>query len=325
MRNTTIFFTLLAATALSGCPGNNTARDGGGGGTDTNVPREDTGIPPEDTGTGGTDSGTPATDVPLASVVNASAADHPADGTTIHITGDLVALSRTYVDPQTSGRCLGFAWIGTLAGGDHSGIEIVEQYDPDTGSTCFDTPPHVIPNLHIGDAITNLVGRFANFCPSGSACPPNTAQELIVTTGTVTAGTSAGDPVATDVTVAEIAATGISPAPRDMALQNALVHLTDVVIGPTENNADAPNGTNHNIMGVVQTGSTTPIMRIEMSAYPGVSCQRTQLTTAGQTVGDITGLLHFSFGEWRIQPRVGEDLPGITCTDAGTGGVDAGM
>ncbi len=318
MRNTTVFFTLLAAAAISGCPGNNTARDGGTGGTDTNVPREDTGVPPEDTGVG-MDSGVPATDVPLASIVNASATDHPADNTTVHVTGDLVALSQRFVtSSQTTGRCLAFAWVGTLAGGDYSGIQVIDQYDPTAGMSCFDTPPHVIPNMRIGDAVTNLTGRFTNFCPSGSACPPNTSQQISVTVGTFTTGTSAGDPTVTDVTIAEVSAMGIVPASRDMALQNAVVRLTDVVVDMP------PTTANHNVMTVHATGATTPTMAIDMSDYYLVSCQRMQLQTAGTTVGDITGVLYFSFGQWVIHPREPQDLPSINCFDAGTGTTDAG-
>lgn len=325
MRNTTIFFTLLAAAALSGCPGNNTARDGGtGGGTDTNVPREDTGVPPEDTGTGDVDSGVPATDVSIASLVNASATDHPRDNTTVHVTGEIVALTQRFVSmSQTSGRCFATAWVGTLAGGNYSGIQVIDQYDPTAGMNCFDTPPHVIPNMHIGDAITNLTGRFTTFCPSGSVCPPNTSQQISVSIGTFTTGASAGDPTATDVTIAEVSAMGASPAPRDMALQNALVRLTDVVLVEPPVAGPAPG--NFNVMAVAATGGTTPVMHIEMSDYFNVGCQRALLQTPGTAVGDITGILYFAFGQWVIHPRQTQDLPGVSCADAGTGTVDAGM
>jgi hypothetical protein len=68
-------------------------------------------------------------------------------------------------------------------------------------------------------------------------------------------------------------------------------------------------------------------MPIQVSKYPGVGCQRTVLTgmAAGATVGSITGVLQYSFGQWTIQPRHAEDIPSIVCPDGGTSAPDAGL
>lgn len=319
MRTKTPFMFLLVALGLLGCPTNNTQRDSGG-------------TPPNDANTGGVDMGvTPgmdsgvdaatvtATDVPIASVVNASATDHPMDGSTIHVTGNLVALTpRLFISQSTTSmRCLFAIWVGTSAGGDNSSIEVTESFLPAGSNTCFTEPAHVIPDTAmIGDSITTVTGRFINFCPSGSSCPPNTSQELDVTSGTFTVGAHSGDPTATTATIAEITGMGLTLGSRSMALQNALVHITGTVI------VDPPTMANHNVMTVAATGTTTPIMPIQISKYPGVTCQRTELSTmaAGATVGEITGVLTYSFGQWTIQPRQASDLPGVPCTmDAGVG------
>jgi hypothetical protein len=320
MRTTTLV--LLAAVALTGCP-SNPARDAGSNpGNDSGV--DAAVVPGVDTGVPGMDSGpVTGTDVPIASVVNAAAADHPADGTTVHVTGNLVALSsRLFISQSTTSmRCLFAIWVGTAAGGDNSAIEVTESFLPAGSNSCFDEPAHNISDtVMIGDAITTLTGRFINFCPSGSACPANTSQELDVTAGTFTAGSHSADPTATPVSISDVAGTMLMVGPRGMALQNALVTISGTVI------VTPPSMTNHNVMAVAATGTTMPVMYIQVSKYPGVGCQRTALTamTAGATVGNITGVLTYSFGQWTIQPRQSSDIPGIMCADAGAGG-DAGL
>lgn len=316
MRKTQPFLFLLALVSLTGCPGNNTQRDTG------TIPPNDTGVPPVDMGTGGMDSGTDAgsiaaTDVPIASVVNGAASDHPADGSTIHVTGSLVALTpRLFLSQSsTSMRCLFAIWVGTAAGGDYSGVEVTETFLPSGTNSCFDEPAHMIPDsVMIGDSITTVTGRFINFCPSGSSCPPNTAQELDVTSGAFTVGTHSGDPTATTATIAEVAGMGLTLGTRSMALQGAVVRIAGTVI------VELPSAANHNVMMVAATGTTTPVMPIEVSKYPGVTCQRSELMTrtVGATVGDVTGVLTYSFGQWVLQPRQSADMPGVPCTmDAG--------
>jgi hypothetical protein len=220
----------------------------------------------------------------------------------------------------TSNRCLFEVWVGTAAGGDNSGIQVTESLDAPVDG-CFTIPAGHIPDtINIGDALTNLTGRFINFCPSGSACPANTAQELDVTNGMFVVGAAGPAPTATSVMISDIAGTGLSVGPRGLALQGALVQITNTVI------VDPPSAANHNVMTVAAMGTTTPLMPIQISKYNGVTCQRNQLAamTAGASVGDITGMLQYSFGQWTIQPRYGEDLPGVVCmVDAGAD-VDAG-
>lgn len=317
MRTTSTLIFLALATALAGCPSNAVTRnDAGGGGTDTGVPPSDMG-PQPDTGMPGTDSGTPATSVSLTNLVNPSATDHPADGTVVNVTGSMVALTpRLFISQSTTSmNCLFAMWVGTPGGGDYSGIEVTDSFAPDASGDCFMSPAHVIPDtVMIGDTITALNGRFQNYCPSGSTCPPNTSQELSVSFGTLTVGAPGSAPTATTVSISDIAGMGTSGA-RSIALQGALVRLTGTVV------QDPPTATNHNVMLVSAMGGATPTMPINVSKYSGVGCQRTQLTTAtaGTTVGDITGVLQYSFGQWVIQPRQAADLPGVVCA------VDAGV
>ncbi len=330
MRKTTTIFLLLAAAGLLGCPTSSAHDSGPVTGHDSGPPGVDTGV---DSGPAtGMDSGpVTGTDVPIASVVDASASDHPADSAIIHVTGNLVALSpRLFVSQSTSSmRCLFEIWVGTSAGGDHSGIEVTESFLPTGTNTCFTEPAHIIPDtIMIGDAVTNLTGKFLNYCPSGSSCPANTSQELDVTTGTFTVGASGSDPTATTVDISDIAGTMLSVGPRGMALQGALVTIQNAVIAPESASVHgAPSATNHNVMTVSATGTTTPVIHIQVSKYPGVGCQRTQLIGAadGTTVGSITGMLQYSFGQWTIQPRRSSDLPSVMCADGGAGAPDAGL
>ena len=299
---------VLVLALLSACS-STPARTDGGGTTDTG-PRADTG--------GGMDSGPVGTPVTIAQLVNAADPAHPADATTVTVTGPVVALSpRLFISQSmTSGRCLFAIWVGTAAGGDYSGIEVVDSFAPMAGMDCFTTPPNLIPNtVLIGDAITTLAGRFMNFCPAGATCPTDTAQEISATAFAV--GAAGPPPTATDVAVADIAGMGTTLGPRNMALQGALVHLTGAVLQV------APSAANFNVMMVSDGASSAPTIGINISRYVGVGCQRTALSamTAGAAVGDITGLLAFSFGQWVIQPRQGADLPGVLCAaaDAGPG------
>jgi predicted extracellular nuclease len=63
-------------------------------------------------------------------------------------------------------------------------------------------------------------------------------------------------------------------------------------------------------------------MHIQVSKYSGVTCQRATLSAGavGDSVGDITGVLQYSFNQWTIQVRQTADLPGVVCAmDAGVG------
>ncbi len=328
MRTKTPLF-LLVAASLVGCPTNTVMHDAATPPTDTNVTLVDTGVPPVDTGSPGMDSAIAATDVPIASVVDGAAADHPADGTRIHVTGSLVALtSRLFISQSTTSmRCLFAIWVGTSAGGDHSGIQVTESFLPAGANTCFTEPAHVIPDtVMIGDSVTTLTGAFKNFCPAMTSCPANTSEELDVSSGALTVGAHVGDPTSTMVSIADVTGMALTNGPRSLALQGALVTLTGTVISVPPSSASTGPGA-HNVMSVAATGTTTPTMAIQVSKYPGVGCQRMvlQAMTAGATVGNITGVLQYSFGRWTIQPRRSGDFPSIMCPDGGAAAVDAGM
>lgn len=316
MRKTTPFLLLLLAIGLGGCPTNSVQRDTNvTPPNDANVGMSDTGM---DAGGGGNDAAIPATDVSITSLVDGSATDHPAAGTVVSVTGSLVALtSRLFISQSTTTmRCTFAVWVGTQAGGNFSGIEVVDSFIPATGMDCFSSPAHNIPdNVQIGDGITTLIGDFSNYCPM-SNCPANTAQELNVTSGTFTVGAHVGDPTSTTVAISDIAGVALAVGARGAQLQGALVTITGTEI------VDPPTMTNHNVMAVAAAGTTTPVMYIQVSKYPGVTCQRTMLTAgaAGDTVGDITGVLQYSFNQWTIQVRQSADLPGVVCAmDAGVG------
>ena len=333
MRKSTSIFLLLAAAGLVGCPGSTTGHDSGPNpGHDSGTPADDTGV---DSGRVGMDSGpVTGTDVPIASVVNGSAADHPQDmtGLVTHVTGDLVALTPRLFQSQsqTSMRCLFAIWVGTAAGGDYSGIEVTETFLPATGNTCFTEPAHMIPDsVAIGDSITNLTGHYLNFCPSGSSCPSFTSEEIDVTNGTFTVGGHGSAPTATMVSIADV--TGqpgmpLTAGTRSLALQGALVTLTGVIQTDPPRMGSAPGGNNY-VMAVAATGTTTPLMHVRVATYGGVGCQRATLTTlgAGGTVGNVTGVLQYSFGQWVIVVRQSSDLPSVMCSDAGPSAPDAGV
>jgi hypothetical protein len=269
-----------------------------------------------------------ATDVPLASVVNGSAADHPDDGTTVHLSDSLVALTPRLVAPSGT-ACNSSIWVGTVAGGDFSGIQVFESFTPTGSNTCFNETAHLLPQtIAIGDTITNVTGRYINFCPSGSSCPPFTAQEMMVGSsiaGSMFAvGAHGTAPTATTVAIGDIAGAGLTFGDRSLALQGAVVTIENVEIATD----GVPSDANHDVMTVVATGTTTPSIQIQISKYPGVGCQRTTLeaATAGFAVGDITGVLQYSFGNWTIQPRGSSDFSNASlCTmDGGVADVDAG-
>lgn len=323
MRKTSPVLLLLVAASLTGCP-SNAHPDSGTPGNDAYVaPGVDTGVPDMDSG-GTPDSGVPPTDISLASLVNPSAADHPTNpaGLLFNVTGDLVALTpRLFISQSTTTmRCTFATWVGTQAGGDYSGIEVVDSFIPASGMDCFSSPAHNIPDsVQIGDAVTTLVGDFSNYCP-GSNCPANTSQEMNVTSGTFTVGSHVGDPTSTTVQVSDVAGVMLEVGTRGIQLQGAVVTLENLEI------VELPTMTNHNVMAVAAAGTTTPVMHIQVSKYSGVGCQRATLATmaVGDNVGNITGVLQYSFNQWTIQIRQSSDMPNVMCSDAGTG-VDAGL
>lgn len=328
MRVTIAF--IFTCTSLVGCVGGGMAPVDMG-------PLRDTG-PVTDTGpsgdTGPRDSGPSAT-VTMAQLTNKDLAGHPPTNTRVTVTDSLVALSpRLFISQSmTSGKCLFAAWVGTPTGGDFSGIEVTDSYLPPAAADggagdCFTAPANKIPDtLNIGDTITALGGQYEDFCLPPAMCPPSTSEELAVDfMGTFTVGAPGTAPTPTTVTVTDVNGTMLTLAPRDMALQGSLVKLTGTVL------QDPPTTANHQNMQVSMGTGATPTMFVSVSKYSGVGCQRTALTAlgVGGTVGDITGLLQYSFGQWIIQPRQPSDIPGIVCamdggvpTDAGA--MDAGI
>lgn len=305
-----LLFSVLLVT-LAGCPAPapTPPRDA--------APTPDTTVPPTDMGPMDAFVVPTGTPTPIASVVNAAAADHPASMTNVIVTGSLVALTtRLFISQSTtSHHCLFAIWVGTAAGGDYSGIEVTDSFLPATGMDCFTTPAHVIPAMvNIGDTVTTLSGQFQNFCPAMSTCPANTSQELSVTNGSFVVGAAGATPMATTVTIDQINGTGTTLGARDMALQGALVTIVNTVVQVD------PLHSNHDVMMVSTAAAPSVRMPINVSKYMGVSAQRAFLCTAtsGSTVGSITGVLQYSFGQWVIQPRQASDLPGImSSTDAG--------
>jgi hypothetical protein len=254
---------------------------------------------------------------------------HPSFNTNVSVTGTLVALSpRLFISQSTTtGRCVFAVWVGTTAGGDFSGIEVIDSFLPPGGATgdCFMAPPNVLPDtVAIGSAVTVLSGIYDEFCPTGSTCPASTAEQIEVTSGTFTISGMAAVPSPSDATAADVTGMGTTLGPRDMALQGSLVRLTGATL------QDPPTTANHNVM-LVSTGTgATPTMAVSVTKYSGVGCQRTLLAamTPGTSLGDVTGLLQFSFGQWILQPRTPSDFPTVVCaTDGGVGdagGGDAG-
>jgi len=319
MRTTAFLFSCLMLT-LAGCPAPAPGHDA------ALPPPNDTNAPPTDTNSTGMDMGHMVTGTPISLHDLVDPTTSPAHGMpantriTVQLTDtNLVALTpRLFISQSTSSmRCLFAIWVGTSAGGDYSGIEVTDDFLPATGMDCFSTPAHVIPDtVNIGDSITMLAGDFEDYCPSGSTCPPDTSQELGVSTGTFVVGTPSGSmPTATTVQISDITGMMTTLGPRDMALQNALVTIENTVV------VVDPEHSNHNVMMVAAMGTTTPVMAIDMTKYNGVGAQRAFLcnATSGMAVGSITGVLSYSFGQWVIQPRQSADLPGIMAsTDAGT-------
>ncbi len=269
-----------------------------------------------------TDSSIPSGDITMAQLTNPSASGHPSSGSTVTVAGPLVALTpRLFISQSsTSMKCLFALWVGTPDGGDYSGVEVIDRFLPPSGMDCFSAPPNVLQDVNIGDAVTALSGTYDEYCPSGSSCPPGTSAELDVTMGSFTKGSAGSAPTPTSVSVTDIAGMGTSGA-RDAALQGSLVMLTGTVLQV------APSMSNYNVMMVSDASSGSTTMPISVSKYPGVGCQRTTLSamSTGDTVGDITGVLQYSFGQWIIQPRQDADLPGVACSDGGVPAPDGGV
>ncbi len=288
---------------------------------------------PTDVPTTPADVPTPPMDVPvvhtvtMASLADPAAPGHPSPGTVVTLADiDLVALSpRVLISgPGTTGTCAYALWVGTSAGGDFSGVEVFEtvRVGPTDGgaAACFAPGVHgVIPEvIAIGDAIGTLRGRADDYCASGMVCPAGAARELNLDGGLgtlVLSGGSRAVPPPALVSITDINGTGATPAPRDLALQNTLVRVQGAVMQA------APTALNHDDM-VITTTAGGPGIPVAVARYIGVGCQRTALAAlpAGSSVGEVTGVLEFTFGAWLIQPRQASDLPAIVCGDGGTGG-----
>jgi hypothetical protein len=322
MRTTVAFLFSFLLLSLTGCPAPAAPHDAAVTYTDMNVVPNDTNSDATSTGmdAGHVVTGTPIT---LANLVNP--ATSPTNGmapntrVTVQLTDtNLVALTpRLFISQSTTSmHCLFAIWVGTPAGGAHSGIEVTDSFLPTPGMDCFQTPPHVIPDpVNIGDSVTMLAGDFEDYCPStGGACPTNTSQELSVSSGTFVVGGAGATPTATTVQISDITGTGTTLGPMCMNLQGAVVTIPNTVV------VMDPEHSNHDVMMVAAMGTTTPTMAVDISKYSGVGAQRAILcnATAGQTVGSVTGVLQYSFGQWIIQVRQASDLPGLASgTDAG--------
>lgn len=273
-----------------------------------------------DAGTGG---------VTMAVLTNPAAAGHPAPNSIVSVSDALVALTPRFFVSQsmTTHKCLFSAWVGTSAGGAFSAIELVESIMPPTGATdCFGPPATVgvIPQrLAIGDTIQGLRGQYENFCPMGMTCPTGTTAEMAVDAthmGQVAMTGSGGVvPSPTSVMVTDVNGTGATPAPMDLSLQNTLVRISGGFM------QIAPTTANHDAMSVSQSATAgSPVMLIEVSKFTGASGVRTTLAglPVGSPVGDITGVLNYSFGNWVIQLRQAADISGVMRADGGVA-VDA--
>jgi hypothetical protein len=213
-----------------------------------------------------------------------------------------------------------------MAGGDYSSVQLFETLHPATGSDCSTVPVGVIPiSVAIGDAITNVVGRFTNFVASGTMQPANTAQEINVTSGSLTVGALVGEPMATTVSIADIMGVPGMTATngtRSLALQGALVTVQNAVLDT------APTSANHYVMLAHAGTATTPQLNARVSIYSGVGCQRTALAAlpAGTgALGSVTGVLQYSFGQWVVVVRRPSDISSVPGACADGGGADSGV
>lgn len=277
----------------------------------------------------------PSATVSMAVLTNPAAAGHPAVASVVTLSDtNLVALSpRIFISgPSTTGTCSFAVWIGTSAGGDFSAAEAFESVRAGAGDggqpDCFARGVGgVIPaDVAIGDTIGALRGKLDVYCPRGSTCPAGASLELDVAAsvgGLVTVSGHGGSvPAPTVVHVADINGTGTTLAPRDLALQNALVQINGAIL------RTAPSAASHDNMLVADTaGASAPGMNVVVSKYRGVTCQRTLLGAAapGFAVGTVIGILEYSFGNWEIQPRQTSDLSGATCAASDAGVTDSGV
>ena len=315
---------------VAGCTGSNTNTPANDAGVTTN----DTGVTTTDLGTSGGDSSViTSTSLPIATITNPSASGHPTNSSIVSFSDtNLVALSpRLFISQSTtSHKCLFAAWVGTSTGGANSAIEVIDSFappaNPDGGvGDCFTAPANVIPDtLVVGQAITALTGQYEEYCPTGSTCPTGASAELSVGTGGVFTAGATGQtvPSPTVVHVTDVNGVGATPASMDVALQGSLVEIDGAMItNPTTFTS------NHYNMTITDATSGSATMIVSVSKFSGVTCQRATLAAeaANANIGNVIGVLQFSFGSWVIQVVQASGLPSVACASL-DGGVasDAG-
>jgi hypothetical protein len=274
----------------------------------------------------------------IQQVANPALAGHPAVGTNgVMIHGPLVALTTRYVSgPSSHGNCTYSIWVGDPAGGDFSGIEVVESESAPTvdgGAACnlTDTGTVIPANVAIGDMVTMITGTYDNFCPTAPAtpCPMGSGAQMFIqhhagVFAVTSPGTGGMQPPPGSAMITEINGTTMN-ATRDLPLQNTLVTIHNVF------QQQVPvSGTGGNFSTMLVSPSMTEVpdagdeMPVVVSAFNHATCARTALAAAGvgASLGDVTGVLYYDFGKWTLHMTQSSDITGV---NAACPSADAGM
>jgi hypothetical protein len=308
------FLIAQGAACSAGAPGDDAGADG---------PRsaDATSSAPDDgaaDATGAFDGGVLPLTVSIQAVNDPAAPEHPLVMSAVTVRGPLVVLSpRLFLERATAtGKCVFAVWVAAPGGGDFGALALTDRYFPagDPNADCATAPADVIPrDVAPGDTVTELRGQLEWQCPRGASCPQGAPLALELSAGSSvlrlasTHGAALPPPAA--VRAAEVNGAGTALAPRDLALQGALVTLAGARL------AAAP-GAGDTVALVTQDGApAADTMAVDLGLYPGADCQRAALAggSAGQDLAALTGVLRFAAGRWVVQPRGPGDVPALGC------------
>jgi hypothetical protein len=217
--------------------------------------------------------------------------------------------------PRSDG--LRVSWVGTVAGGELSAIQVQHESLIGDAGSCNDVDDRSLPKtLAAGLTVSAMAGTYEEFC-STTGCAAGAAPTREIYLSSLTTGAAAALPAPTTVTVADIAGTATAPGSRAVALEGSLVRLVDVHLASL---GAFPDGGAVTDFAVADPGDASArALVLDVSNFLDAPCVRDGLTRrmVGGSVASITGVLEIGFGTWALKLRQRGDVPDVTCGDAG--------
>ena len=213
--------------------------------------------------------------VTISDVQDATSANHPADGTQVIVSGVVSAVDSTVSGTPPNAKYYGF-WIQSESGGANSGIYVYYAWN-DSSTT----------KPVLGESV-EVKATYKEYKDAGSK---DTVSELTDATFT-SKGKAATEPKPETVAAADVANGGSKAEPYE----GVLVKVENVEV------VDQTKDSKGKVLGVKLKDSG---LLVENDLFDFMA--PTPLA-AGAKLKSVSGVLHYSFGNFKILPRVSGDL-----------------